>query len=244
MVTSRRTRLGLLLVVLITGACSQSAVIVELRAFPSLLCPCDPLRAEVVYETTRRIDVALEPPGTTQTVITDPRDALGVAAFLFAEVCAPAIFSATAFPEDPEPAPATAAINVSVLLGPELIPASAAPVCGASCTIAGYAPIGFSALRFSETIQVLEVCNRSGRRVEVTSPDARIAELPLAGCSTFFAGARLVGPWGVRAQPRITPSVREVCPDPACVTGETGPRPGVEAGVPLDLEFLVGCPPD
>ncbi len=244
MVTSRRTRLGLLLVVLLTGACSQSAVIQEIRTFPSLLCPCDPLRAEVVYETARRIDVTLDPPGATQSVLTDAQVALGVASFNFAEVCEPAILSATAFPEDPEPAPATAAVNVSVLLGPELIPASAAPVCGASCTIAGYAPISFAAERFAETIQVLEVCNRSGRRVEVTSPDARMAELPLSGCSTFFAGARLTGNWGVRAQPRLTPSIREVCPDPACVTGATGPLPGVEAGVPLDLEFLVGCPPD
>lgn len=243
MVKHRRIRPALSLLALLSVACTQNAVIEEVRVAPALLCPCDPLRVEVLYHTARRIEVNLEPPGTTRAVLTEVQESLAVTTVNFAEVCEPAILTATALLADPEPTPATAAVNVAVLLGPEVIPATSAPVCGASCTITGYAPIAFSDQRFSERIQVNEVCNRSGRRVVATSPDGRSVELPLTGCSTEFAGARLVGTWGVRAQPRITPSLREVCPDPSCVTGATGPLPGVEGAEGLALEFVVGCPP-
>jgi len=244
MVTLRRRQIALTLLTLLVPACTQHAVIEEVRVEPDLLCPCEPLRAEVLYYSSRRIDATLEPPGEGRTVLTEVMESLAVTTLLFPAVCEPAILTATAVLADPETEPATAAVNVGVLIGQELIPARAEPVCGASCTISGFAPIRFESDRFSEAIDVVEVCNRSGRRVELTSPEGRLAELAPTGCSAAFAGARLTGNWGVRAQPRISPGLREVCPDPACVTGATGPLSGVEAAPALALEFLVGCPPD
>lgn len=244
MVHVRRGRIALAWLALLLPACTHHAVIQEVRTFPSLLCPCEPLRAEVIFQYSRRIDLRLEPPGENRSVVTTVQEPAAVTTFLLPEVCQPALLTATALLEDPEPAPATAAVNVAVVIGQETISANSAPVCGPTCTIAGFEPIRFEADRFSGTIDVLEVCNRSGRRVELTSPEGVLAELPPTGCSPAFAGGRLAGNWTLRAQPRIAPGVREVCPDSACVNGATGPLPGVVAIAPLALDFRVGCPPE
>lgn len=225
------------------AACTQHALIDEMRVVPSLLCPCDAVRVQVVFRHARRVEVTLDPPGRTEGFGSRAQPEPTVAPFTFTDVCEPAIASAVALLADPEPEPATAAINVPVLLGLELIPVTSAPTCGPGCAISGYAPIRFRDDRYSATILVQQVCNRSGRRVEIASGDGRTAELPFDGCSSELAGAPLVGSWSVHAQPRISPLEREVCPDPACTVGATGPLPGVAPGAPLALEFVVGCPP-
>jgi hypothetical protein len=222
-------------VFLLLPGCAPTLAIQEVRVNPDVVCPCEPIRVEVVFTGASRTEIRY--PGDTLVSIGTwtPTAAVSVHSAVVSQACESGPVGALA--RNPGGAEVTGSASVTVVREDADIPLSVGPLCGADCLFTGYPPVAFGEDTYSRSLVVRRAVNASPVAVRLTPPGGTpivaMSGEPFAGVE----GLGLVGTWGVAAV---------VLPPPGgfrCTgCGDITPRPGTSLPPTVTVTLTVGCP--
>ena len=220
---------------LLLPGCGPTLAIQEVRVIPDVVCPCEPIRVEVVFTGASRTEIRY--PGETVASVGTwtPTAAISVHSAIVSQACESGPVGALA--RNPGGSEVTGGASVTVIQEDADLPLAVAPLCDASCLFTGYPPVAFGEDEYSGTIVVRRAVNTSPVAVRLTPPGgtpilARAGE-PFVGVE----GLRLAGTWGVAANV-VAPPGGFRCT--GC--GEIVPRPGTSLPPIVTVTLTVGCP--
>jgi hypothetical protein len=220
---------------LLLPACAPTLAIQEVRVVPSTVCPCEPVRVEVVFTGASRTEIHY-PAGTLASIGTwTPSAAVSVHSAIVSQACDSGVVDAVA--RNPGGAEVRGGASVTVVREDGDVPLTVDGLCDASCRFTGYPPVEFGEREYSSSIVVRRAVNNSAVAVRLTPPGgAPISAMPREAFPGV-EGLRLTGTWSMAAAVVAPPGGFRCRGCGELIPGMEGTPPPT-----VNVTFTVGCP--
>jgi len=225
---------------LLLASCASPRII-EFTARPELVCPCDPVTVRIVAENTRRDTLTFDPPSTPAVVGDWSSDAPHVFERAF-PVCDSTNLTYVAHRDGATDV--TQSQRVEVVHGDYVEPIRFVAACEGG-VFRGFQPVDTSPIRFSPSLVVRRVTNNSHRAVRLSHNGGTLVAAGPGEDYPGFVGVQFGDRWTAAADLIVAPDSRESCVGGPGLPVDPMPRPGIinVPIPPLDVTFIIGCPP-